>query len=85
MELKETVEMMQSDDYKERFIAEYNQVKIRHAKLKKFIMKLEIDRDNGVAKNKHDCPRSLLHEQLKVMQDYLDILEERALYENIEL
>ena len=29
MELKDTIELMQSDDYKERFKAEYYQVKIR--------------------------------------------------------
>lgn len=27
MELKETVELMNSEDYKERFVAEYRQVK----------------------------------------------------------
>jgi hypothetical protein len=34
MELKETVELMNSENYKERFIAEYHQVKIRYEKLK---------------------------------------------------
>ena len=34
MELKDTVEMMSSEDYKERFKAEYYQVKIRYGKLK---------------------------------------------------
>ena len=33
MELKDTVEMMGSEDYKERFKAEYCQVKIRYEKL----------------------------------------------------
>ena len=33
MELKETVEMMNSADYKERFKAEYQQVVIRYQKL----------------------------------------------------
>ena len=31
MELNETIEMMQSADYKERFKAEYYQLKIRYA------------------------------------------------------
>ena len=35
MELKDTVELMNSSDYKDRFKAEYQQVKIRHEKLRK--------------------------------------------------
>jgi hypothetical protein len=34
MELADTAEMMMSEDYKERFRAEYGQVAIRHQKLK---------------------------------------------------
>lgn len=34
IELKDTVGLMKSSDYKERFIAEYTQVKIRYEKLK---------------------------------------------------
>jgi lysozyme family protein len=37
MELKETVEMMLSDDYKERFRAEYNQLDIRCNKLRSML------------------------------------------------
>ena len=33
MELKDTVELMASNEYKERFIAEYCQVKIRYENL----------------------------------------------------
>lgn len=43
MELKETVELMNSEDYKERFIAEYRQVKIRYEKLKNFCNKIEVE------------------------------------------
>lgn len=35
MELKDTIELMNSSDYKERFKAEYLQVKIRYDKLHK--------------------------------------------------
>lgn len=42
MELKETVELMNSVDYKDRFIAEYHQVKIRYEKLKNFCNKIEV-------------------------------------------
>lgn len=37
MELKETVELMNSSDYKERFKAEYLQAKIRYDKLHKML------------------------------------------------
>ena len=40
-ELKDTVEMMNSTDYKERFKAEYQQVVIRYKKLKAMLEKLE--------------------------------------------
>ena len=42
-ELKEKVELMNSEDYKERFIAEYHQVKIRYEKLKNFCNKIEVE------------------------------------------
>lgn len=35
-ELKDTVDGMLSTDYKERFVAEYQQTKIRYEKLKSF-------------------------------------------------
>ena len=49
MELKDTIELMQSEDfkerfkgeYKERFIAEYYQTKIRYEKLHKMFIKYE--------------------------------------------
>ena len=37
--LKETVEMMNSADYKERFIAEYEQLVIRYTSLKNMLEK----------------------------------------------
>ena len=35
MDLKDTAELMQSEDYKERFTAEYHQLILRYKKLKK--------------------------------------------------
>lgn len=37
MELKDTIELMQSEDYKERFKAEYYQVKIHLEKLSRTV------------------------------------------------
>ena len=49
--LNETVDMMCSQDYKERFVAEYWQTKIRYEKLKKFNARIEAAyRTNGAPK-----------------------------------
>lgn len=85
MELKETVELMNSEDYKERFVAEYRQVKIRYEKLKNFCNKIEVETMLGKEVTKHDCPLELLREQQKYMRLYLSVLEKRALIENIVL
>lgn len=85
MELKETIELMCSEDYKERFIAEYLQVKIRYEKLKNFCNKIEVEKMLGKEVTKHDCPLELLREQQKYMGLYLSVLEKRALIENVEL
>lgn len=85
MELKETVELMNSVDYKDRFIAEYHQVKIRYEKLKNFCNKIEVETMLGKEVTKHDCPLELLREQQKYMGLYLSILEKRSLIENVEL
>lgn len=85
MELKETVELMNSEDYKERFVAEYHQVKIRYEKLKNFCNKIEVETMLGKEVAKHDCPLGLLREQQEYMGLYLSVLEKRALIENVEL
>ena len=85
MELKETVELMNSEDYKERFVAEYHQVKIRYEKLKNFCNKIEVETMLGKEVTKHDCPLGLLREQQEYMGLYLSVLEKRALIENIVL
>lgn len=42
MELRDTVEMMNNADYKERFKAEYYQTAIRYGKLKTMVDKYNI-------------------------------------------
>ena len=80
MELKDTVDLMLSDDYRERFKAEYRQVKIRKDKLEAYIKKIE--KENAP----HDCPIDLLMHQLDVMKEYLYILSKRAyMYEKIDV
>ena len=94
-ELKDTVNLMCSEDYKERFKAEYYQLKIRYEKLKILINKIEAynqDQYNPNAEYTHKakkpevrCPDELLLKQQHVMEELLHVLEVRAVLENIEL
>ena len=81
MKLSETVEMMNSADYKERFKAEYNQLVIRYKGLKAMLDKW----DNGTLQFEPTCPRSTYNMQIKAMADYRAVLEARAVMENIVL
>lgn len=84
--LKDTATLMSSDNYKERFIAEYWQTKIRYEKLKAFTTKIEAsEMVVTVEEPVHDCPLCLLKEQQKAMGAYLHALEVRAVIENIDL
>lgn len=83
--LEETIDLMKSNDYKERFIAEYFQGKIRYDKLTTFIFNIEKAEQKGEIPPKHDCPVFLLKLQKKCMGQYLAILEERAKFENIDI
>lgn len=81
MKLKQTIEMMSSADYKERFKAEYYQVVIRYQKLKVMLEKW----DKGELDFKPTCPRSTYNMQIVAMTDYIAVLEARAVMEGIEL
>ena len=84
MELKDTIGFMNSKDYRERFIAEYWQTRIRYEKLKDFCNKIEAAIINGEEEPKHDCPLYLLQEQQAAMGKYLHFLELRAVIEKID-
>ena len=81
MELKDTIEMMQSSDYKERFKAEYEQLRIRINGLEKMLVKYK----NGTLNFTPSCSYDLLNGQLKSMKLYSSYLEERAEIEKIQL
>lgn len=81
MELKDTIELMQSSDYKERFKAEYQQTKIRYESLHKMLIKW----DAGKLDFTPTCPKALYLEQKRYMGEYLRVLEVRALQEGINL
>ena len=78
-ELKDTIELMNSEDYKERFKAEFYQTKIRYKKLCDVIEKYEA----GTLDFKPGCPVDLLKEQAAHMWEYLYVLEDRADLEDI--
>lgn len=80
-ELKDTIEMMQSPDYKERFVAEYLQVKIRHKKLQDMCEKYEA----GTLDFTPTCSLALLKNQAHYMFMYIACLETRAEVEGIDL
>lgn len=79
--LKKSVDLMLSEDYKERFIAEYMQLKNRYEGLKKMLEKW----DKNELSFTPTCPREIYDYQLKGMKQYLDILTIRAKLEGIDL
>lgn len=81
MRLSDTVTMMNSEDYKERFRAEYAQLVIRYYGLRNILEKW----DNGTLEFEPTCPRSTYNMQIKAMEDYIAVLEARAVMENVPL
>lgn len=81
MELKDTIELMTSSDYKDRFRAEYNQTFIRCEKLKVMLEKW----DKGELNFTPTCPRSLYNLQVRAMEDYITVLQARAKIEEVTL
>lgn len=81
MELKDTIELMNCADCKDRFKAEYMQVKIRYEKLHAMIVKYEA----GTLPFTPSCPIELLKKQKSCMGNYLYCLEVRAEKENVKL
>ncbi len=81
VEMKDTVELMLSDNYVDRFKAEYYQLKIRYEKLKVMLDKW----DSGQLEFTPTCDRGVYAEQIVAMEKYLDILADRAEIERIEL
>ena len=80
-ELCETVDLMQSENYKERFKAEYWQTKIRYKKLHRMIVQAEA----GTLDFNPACDLDLLKAQKRHMGAYLFCLEVRAEIERINL
>ena len=81
MTLDKTVDLMLSDDYKDRFEAEYRQLVNRANKLRKMIRQYE----KGELDFDPEPPIDILVWQLKTMDEYIYILKRRASYEKIAL
>ena len=81
MELKDTIELMNSENYKDRFKAEYYQPKIRYEKLRKMLIK----HSAGTLEFTPTCSIVTLENQKRYMGEYLKTLEIRAEMEGIEL
>lgn len=81
MKLKDTVDLMCSEDYQERMLAEYQQLYLRMVGLRKML--------NNYAQNKlnfkPNCSLELLQSQYNAMADYIEILFTRLLIEGIPL
>ena len=81
MNLKETVSMMVSADFKERFKAEYYQLSIRLDGLTSMLIKWE----NNMLDFEPKCSKEILESQVIYMKGYINILRLRAQIEEIEL
>lgn len=80
-ELKETIPMMESKDYKERFRAEYWQAVVRYQKLDSMLAQWDL----GTLNFKPVCPKPMFEKQLSIMWEYVEILRQRAQQEGIDL
>lgn len=81
----DTASLMESWDYKDRFVAEYIQLAIRVGNLGDY---LERDAEAQKVPDAHkmsDEVRELLQRQYLAMKTYMEVLKERAKIEKIEL
>ena len=81
MTLKDTVDMMTSENWKDRFVAEYRQTKIRYEKLHKLIIKREVGKHGFET----PIPLDSWKEQAYHMGLYLYELEKQAAIHGIDL
>lgn len=70
-----------SDDWKKRFIGEYWMLRFRTEGLNDTILKLNCDKLDFKPK----CEANILSVQASAMERYLEILEKRAIIEDIDL
>lgn len=81
MELQDTIDLMKSSDFKDRFKAEYYQLDIRTKKLSDMLDKYKAGTLEFIPK----CNIEILSVQHEFMRAYLRTLKDRAAIEGIEL
>lgn len=81
MDLKDTIELMQSDKYEDRLKAEFFQLLIRIRKLSDYLVDLE----SGAKSVRYENQKLLLATQYGFMCAYVRTLQDRADEEGIEL
>lgn len=79
--LVDSVLLMKSSDFKDRFKAEYYQLVLRADGLEKMLEKYK----SGTLAFTPNSSYELLYEQLVYMKNYMEVLEKRAELESIEL
>lgn len=79
--LADTVQLMTSDNYEERFIAEYMQIKHRYNNLHIMLTKLKA----GTLTFTPTCSIDILENQEYYMKEYLNQLDIRAEIEGIDI
>lgn len=81
MEIKDCFKLMESESYQERYVGEYNELKIRADKLEAMLKKYKA----GTLAFTPSCTYELLFEQLVYMRQYQRVLECRAGIEGVEV
>ena len=81
MKLQDTIELMNSSDFKDRVKAEYYQLKIRHDGLVRMLKGYR----EGTLDFVPNCSYDLVHTQLVYMECYMNTLEESAKIQDIDL
>lgn len=71
----------EQNNYKQRFINEYVELKDKYIKLHKMLVKYDADKLEFTP----TCPIDLLRKQKSLMGQYLNVLEVRAVIEDVEL
>jgi hypothetical protein len=79
-DLEDTVELMTSNDFNDRLVGEYLQLCIRKKKLQKIIE----DTAKGKTRFRLNCTSELLEKQLEIMQEYIKVIEQRFVLEQID-
>lgn len=81
MELKDTALLMSSEDYKDRFCAEYAQLTIRMQRLQQMLHQMIEDEPHTIPNSTSE----LMVGQLRAMMNYQQFLVARAEWEGIPL